>query len=305
MKALNSVYGGEKGGVGNTRHVGVPFPVNGDGGTSNPAGRVSQHGIDHQRPVRIVATQTESHLPVTTKPVLRANFLTNATLFLKRHGTHQPKVSRKNEVSLVIQRQHVMGWTISHPLKVETDRIGVDTRIEAEVKFQTPAVAVKDQVDPRIDLLVAHSGKSRNVHLPMARVRAAQVVAIASKPVFTADPGPGLAIDEPHSQSRDPPHRPGRFGLSCGSSGLILKDQLPVEQQVTVTGPSGKEANPIPGLSPVRFEAEGQLDIGLPNLGLADGLQRIRPTLGGIGGRRPAGPDEWPRTLPLGHRLSG
>ena len=104
VQALEGSGGGEKGGVGNTRHIGVPLPVNSDGKTSDPVGRVGQHGIDHQRPARIVAAQSKSHLRIAAKLVLHSDFLTNPTLFLKRYGAHQTETSRENEVSLFIQR---------------------------------------------------------------------------------------------------------------------------------------------------------------------------------------------------------
>ena len=237
--------------------------------------------------------------------VLHADFPPNATGFLKRQGTHQPEISRENEVPLFIQRQARMSCDFSCPLEVEADRVGLDTRFQPEVEFQTPAVAVEDQVDSRIDLKVAHSGIRRNIQPPLLRIPAAQVVTPAWKPVFTVDPGPRLAIDQPHPQSRDRPHLRGRPGASREFAGLKLKDQLAVEHQVAVARPSGKEANLILGLAPVRFEAEGQLAKGPTNLGLPDDLRHIRQTLGSSSGGGPADPGEGPRALLLRLELTG
>ena len=168
-----------------------------------------------------------------------------------------------------------------------------------EIEFQKPAVAIEDQVDPRKNLLVANFGKGRNVYTPLSWVRTAQVVTLASKPVFTTDPGPILAVDEPHPQRRHSPSRPRQPAPPRGAAGPKLKDQLAVEQKVAVTGPSRKEANLIPGLAPVGFEAERQLAIGLPNLGLAEGLSRILQTPGSSSGRPVLGLDDRPRTRPL------
>ena len=74
---------------------------------------------------------------------------------------------------------------------------------DLEVVFQLSLVAVVDQIDARINALIAHSRKLRNVAMPFCRIVADEIVALAREVDRLRQPlRPGLLPPAPCDTDR-------------------------------------------------------------------------------------------------------
>jgi hypothetical protein len=90
----------------------------------------------------------------------------------------------------------------------EADGVGVCAGRDVEVVFEPPLVAVVDEFDARIDLLITHAREVRDVRPPLRRVGADEVVAPARQLAFRPD---ARRLVRPHE--RHPQH--GRLRLEA------------------------------------------------------------------------------------------
>src|SRR5207247_7717937 len=66
-------------------------------------------------------------------------------------------------------------------MEAEPDPPGIGARTDDEIVFELALVAVVDQVDPRVDVLVSHLRVGRDISPPLHRIAADEVAALAWK----------------------------------------------------------------------------------------------------------------------------
>src|ERR1019366_5724696 len=86
-----------------------------------------------------------------------------------------------NQVAVSIESQPL------GPSEAEFNLPGIGFRREHEVVLQLALVAVVNQVHPGIDLPILHSAKCRNIALPLGRIFADEVVALACEFIDSAN----------------------------------------------------------------------------------------------------------------------
>jgi len=79
------------------------------------------------------------------------------------------------------------------PIKLELDLVRIASRSHLEVVFEPPLVAVENQVDSGIDLLVADAGELGNISAPLAGIIADKIVGFAGQGSAAATAARGLA----------------------------------------------------------------------------------------------------------------
>ena len=159
-------------------------------------------------------------------------------------------------------------------LNGELDGAGIGTRGHDEVVFELPLVAVIDQIDTWIDVLVLDLTEAGDAGVPMDGIVTDQIVTRAGLPVETNHGRLGIGAEELHAQY-------GFLGR-CLNAGRRLISQtqhcLAGRQEQAEAGATGRKLTW--GLVWPWFasKVKGQLAIGLANLGFrgAVGAPRAR-----------------------------
>ena len=152
----------------------------------------------------------------------------------------------------------------AHTLETELDRPRIGAGADDEVVLQAAfLVAVEDEVDAGIGLLVSDLGVLGDVGSPLLRIVADEVVAPSRQWIRSDDPRRGARADELHSQR-------GRRGVrqdvkvsARGALRCVDRQQHGRRRQLhRVTRAAGEELDRRVGLPAVDLEAERQLAIG-------------------------------------------
>jgi len=172
-------------------------------------------------------------------------------------------------------------------VEADADHCRVGPGRDYEVVLQAAPVAVKDQVDSRIHLVIPHPGIAWHVGHPMIRVSARQVVGMRRQLAEALYFDLGARGEELHPQYRLGWLVLSGVGLLFGPTGCDgrigeVEDDLVLREENAVAGPTGHVLDLWIGLATIDLEAQGEAGIG------------HLCTLGGGGahlvlGRRPSG----------------
>jgi hypothetical protein len=151
--------------------------VDGDIGTvvevrSAEVGREGHLRIDHEREPRVDGAERERDLARAREHVARGDrpsALGRGLIDVRRAVTHLAPSGVEHEVS-----GRVDGDALG-VLDAQADAARIGARRDVEVVLEVSALAVVDEVDPRIDAFVAHVREARNARAPAASVGAAHV----------------------------------------------------------------------------------------------------------------------------------
>src|SRR4029077_10095779 len=185
-------------GIRGTRHVKVGTVIDRNAGKSLSTGaaqitRVTEDGINDQHLAAVVGAHLETNFVLSQQDVASVDRQLGGSFALIQPGRFQPDTPTPG-----LKHQIARGQLHVAAFEVQLDPIRVGTRGNFEVVLQLTLFAVVDEVDARINIGVANARVLRNVAVPLGRVTAHQVVAVAGKRIGSAQLGFRLRADQLH-----------------------------------------------------------------------------------------------------------
>ena len=136
------------------------------------------------------ATRAFEHVATRNLPAGALDLLVDDGLPLADHAGGRVQ----HEVALGIHLELVGS------MEAEPDPLGIGARTDDEIVFELALVAVVDQVDPRVDVLVSHLRVRRDIGPPVRGIAADEVVGLAWKLLCPHHGWLGVGTDEDHPQ---------------------------------------------------------------------------------------------------------
>ena len=167
---------------------------------------VGEHRIDDERPGRVVSGEPKADPLRAFAHVAPGDILPDAVDLLIDDGLVLAYVAAfrvQHEIAFSADLQFVRTF------EVERDLLRVRTRCDDEVVFELALVAVVDEVDAGIDVLVTDLRVGRDIGAPLRRIFADEVVRLSRLLIEAAHHGFTRRAHEAHSQ------RDGLYGRLC------------------------------------------------------------------------------------------
>ena len=181
-------------------------------------GRIAQDRIDRQWAARVIGAYFKANLTWALKHIPAGDVLLLASCFLVDAGLAEPDLPSPGLKHQIAARVHAdLGFSIldfglaSSQFRVsifefrvasfngQPNGLGVSARRHHKVVLQLLLVAVINQVDARIDVLVLHLGEGGNPGVPLLGVASDEVVGVARQPVDARDFRRRIGAHQPHA----------------------------------------------------------------------------------------------------------
>ncbi len=282
LRSLVGHQGREIEGVRASGNVGVAVPVDRDRvGVLRPAspqiGRVHEHRIDHERRAAVVGFHLEHRTVLALQPIA---------------ARHPPALAREVLVGDRCVEDDLAACRLdddaaarveagaARAVEVQLDQSRVGTGPHDEVVLETTLVAVVDEIDPGIDVLVLDPGVLRDVRAPLRWIAPDEVAAGAGLSVEPHDSRRPVRADQAQPQDVLAEALDQASAVTLGVDPTERQHRFLRRQEDRVAAAAREEPDAFVSLPDVRLEGHGHRDEGCGD--------------GGVHSRRPARSPERP-----------